>query len=70
MTAMSYIPTPRDIRLIRQAAELLNVDAEALFACSTIDGEWPDSEADAETDYQTLRTAQARLEDLAERMRE
>ena len=66
---MSYTPTPRDILLIQQAARLLGADAESLFACSTIDGEWPDTEAEAEADYQTLRTVQARLDDLAARMK-
>ena len=66
---MSYTPTERDIRLIRQAAALLGTEAEALFVCSTVDGEFSDGESSAQEDYQTMRTIQARLTELASRMK-
>ncbi len=65
---MSYSPTESDIRLIRQAAGLLGDEAEALFTCSTFDGDWGDDGA-AEEAYQTMRTLQARLVALANRMK-
>lgn len=63
-------PTPRDITLIEQAATLLGAEADALRECSTLeDGEWPDDEAFAQEDYETMKTVQARLVELAERMK-
>lgn len=66
---MSYSVTDRDIRLVQQAARTLEAEAKALFECSTVDGEFPENELLAEEDYQTLRTLQVRLDDLAARMK-
>lgn len=66
---MTYTPTPRDVALIQQAATLLGAEADALRECSTIDDEWPDNEAFAQEDYETMKTVQTRLGDLAERMK-
>lgn len=66
---MTYTPTPRDITLILQAAILLGAEADDLHKCSTIDGDWPDDDAAAQDDYETMKTVQTRLADLAERMK-
>lgn len=44
----------RTQRIIKRAAELLDEDAEALYECSTIDGDWRD-EHDAKADHDERR---------------
>ena len=68
---MSYTPNPRDIALIRQAATLLGIEADDLRRCSTIEplGDWPEGEEDAQENYETMKTVQTRLDDLAGRMK-
>ena len=68
---MTYTANKRDAGLVRRAAQAIGDEAQALFESHTVDGEWPDDGASygVEEAYQDLRTIQARLDDLAERMR-
>jgi hypothetical protein len=68
---VSYTANKQDTGLVRRAAKAIGEEAQALFEAHTVGGEWPDDGASysVEEVYQDLRTIQARLDDLAERMR-
>lgn len=68
---MTYTANKQDAGLVRREAKVIGDEAQVLFESHTVGGEWPDDGASygVEEAYQDLRTIQARLDDLAERMR-
>lgn len=53
---------------VLHAAKLLEREAEALWCCHTVGGEWPDADPDARRDHANMIATAQRLRMIAKRM--
>lgn len=66
---MSYTPTEADRVACLNAALILREEAGSMRICHTLDGEWPEKEAETKDEHDSWLALAAELEALAERMK-
>lgn len=66
---MTYQPTEADRVAVLNAALILREEANSMRVCHTLDGDWPEEEAETKEEHDSWLALAAELEAIAERMK-